>query len=373
MQRMLLEQSNRNKFVVLIDKYKRLINFAWNILSANYKNLKFPIKLNYAVTYRCNQQCLTCNIWQKKAGEELPLEEIKFFFQKNSRFNWIDLTGGEIFLRKDIHEILQTIVASCHNLYMLHFPTNGSCFREIIRAADYLINSPVPLTIVTISIDGNEEIHNRIRGRKDAFKLAAKTFLELKKRTSKKFKVYAGLTISKFNIQQFPEILRKMEEEIPGLTYDDIHINFAQASNHFYENSGDVLIKAHEKLDIFRKIAERTQRDAQGIIRYLESRYQSLAVEFLRKNKNPAICQALSCSLFMSPQGDLYPCISWDKRLGDIKNYQYSLDSFFKNRDVMMARRDLMQDKCPNCWTPCEAYQAIMAQSAPFSRWKGRK
>lgn len=354
-------------------KYKRLINFGWNVLSSNYRNLNFPIKLNYAVTYRCNQKCLTCNIWQKPPDEEMTLEEIRLFFQKNSKFNWIDLTGGEIFLRKDIQQILQAIVANCHNLYLLHFPTNGSCLREIIRAADYLIESPIPLVIISVSLDGNEEIHNRIRGRKDAFKTAVETFLELKKRANEKFNVYAGVTISKFNVRFFPELLRKMEGEIPGFTYNDIHINFAQVSKHFYQNNQDILIQANEQLDIFREIADKTRKQARGVIKYLESRYQSLAVEFLRKNKNPAICQALSSSLFMDPKGDLYPCISWDKRLGKIKSYQYSLSSFLKNSEVTTTRKNVVAGKCPNCWSPCEAYQAIMAQTAHFSRWKSKK
>ena len=76
------------------------------------------------------------------------------------------------------------------------------------------MSSPVPLIIATVSIDGDEETHNRIRGKENAFKFALETFLELKKRTNSKFKVYAGMTISRFNIKRFHEILRKMEEGI---------------------------------------------------------------------------------------------------------------------------------------------------------------
>lgn len=352
-----------------IEKYKRLANFGWKVLAANYKNLNFPIKLNYAVTYRCNQRCLTCNIWENAPDEEMSLKEIDAFFRKNPGFNWIDLTGGEIFLRKDIHEILRIIVSRCKNLYLLHFPTNGSCYKEVIRAIDFLMSSPVPLIIATVSIDGDEETHNYIRGKENAFKFALETFLELRKRTNSKFKVYAGMTISRFNIKRFHEILRKMEEGIPGLTYNDMHLNFAQASTHYYQNDADVLIDPAKQIEIFNELSVRTQSEGRGIIKYLESHYQSLAVEFLKEHKNPAVCQALSCSLFMDPGGQLYPCITWNKRLGKIKDYQYSLDTFLQDPKIMELRKDVIDGRCPNCWTPCEAYQSIMARTAPFSRW----
>lgn len=352
------------------EKYRRLINFAWHVFLANYKNLGFPFKLNYAVTYRCNQKCLTCNIWESPPEEEMTIENIEQFFQNNSKFSWIDLTGGEIFLRKDIREILSAIVLNCRNLYLLHFPTNGTCHNEVIRAVDYLIESPVPLIIVTVSIDGNEETQKHIRGRDNAFKLAVKTFLELKKRTSAKLNVFAGLTVSQFNVHLVPDIFNTMEEEIPGFKFDDIHVNFAQTSDHFYKNNGDLLVEPAKQIDTFRKIAEKSHKNGKGIVKYLESRYQGLLLEFLKKNKNPAICQALSCSIFMDPKGFIYPCITWDKNMGKINGPQYSLESFFKRPDVMEVRKDVIKGNCPNCWTPCEAYQTIMASTSPFSRWK---
>jgi len=352
-----------------MNKLRRLINFIWNVILSNFKNLNFPIKLNFVVTYKCNQKCLTCNIWKKTIDEEMCLEEIELFFQKNPGFNWIDLTGGEIFSRKDITKIIQTIINNCNNLYLLHFPTNGTYHREVCQAADYLINSPIPLTIVTVSIDGNSEMHNKVRGMDKAFELAVKTFQELKKKTSNNFKVFIGLTLSKYNVQDFDEIFEKMASEIPGLEYNDIHINLAHTSSHFYDNSEDVLMSPLDQSNIIKAITRKTQEQKIGIIKFLESRFQALAVKYSQNNKNPATCQSLSSSVFLDSKGFLYPCITWDKQLGNIKDYKYSLHDFFSAPEKTIERDKIVNGDCPNCWTPCEAYQSIMAQTLPFSRW----
>ena len=44
-----------------------------NIISSNFARLAFPYKLTFAVTYRCNYTCKTCNIWQKDTKMSLRL------------------------------------------------------------------------------------------------------------------------------------------------------------------------------------------------------------------------------------------------------------------------------------------------------------
>ena len=61
-----------------------------------------------------------------------------------------------------------------------------------------------------------------------------------------------------------------------------MHLNFAQASTHYYQNDADVLIDPTKQIEIFNELSDRTQSEGRGIIKYLESHYQSLAVEFLK-------------------------------------------------------------------------------------------
>ncbi|MBU0756356.1 MAG: 4Fe-4S cluster-binding domain-containing protein, partial [Planctomycetes bacterium] len=57
------------------------------------------------LTRQCPLQCKTCGIWKNNGSDPGPaLEEIASFFEKN-QFSWINLTGGEIFFRKDLPEL----------------------------------------------------------------------------------------------------------------------------------------------------------------------------------------------------------------------------------------------------------------------------
>ena len=96
-------------------------------------------------------------------------------------------------------------------------------------------------------------------------------------------------------------------------------------------------------------------------VSYLESRYMELAETFLRTGECPLACQALSVSCFMDPAGTIYPCNSYDAPIGNIKEYDYDLKSLLSSEKTAKLRGEIEKGKCPQCWTPCEAYQTIMA------------
>ena len=93
-------------------------HLAARTLKSNFKRLDFPYKLTYATTYWCNYRCQTCNIWKMKPKDEMKLEEIRTFFKKAQHFLWVDLTGGEVSIRKDFVDICEAVVAGCPNLLL---------------------------------------------------------------------------------------------------------------------------------------------------------------------------------------------------------------------------------------------------------------
>ena len=88
----------------------RTLNLAKNILLSNVKRLEHPFKLTFILTYKCLCRCRMCNIWKKQPGDEMTLEEVRTFFRKNNYFSWLNVSGGEIFMRKDIGELLKETV-----------------------------------------------------------------------------------------------------------------------------------------------------------------------------------------------------------------------------------------------------------------------
>jgi len=98
---------------------------------------------------------------------------------------------------------------------------------------------------------------------------------------------------------------------------------------------------------------------------FLEKRYQQLCRSYLLYGKTPVPCQALSASFFLDSNGDLYPCTIHGKRLGNIKDYGYALSKFWDSDLLKKTRAEIIEGRCPQCWTPCEAYQSILANLLP--------
>ena len=117
----------------------RVLGAAGTVARANFVRLPLPLKVNLCVTYACQYRCKTCNIWQRTPTGELTTDELLAFVDTNRGIRWLDVTGGEIFLRKDMLTIFDAIVNSWDRLVLLHFPTNGFLTDPIVAAADALV------------------------------------------------------------------------------------------------------------------------------------------------------------------------------------------------------------------------------------------
>jgi MoaA/NifB/PqqE/SkfB family radical SAM enzyme len=116
------------------------------------------------VTYRCNLKCEMCyerrQMEQLKVSpdkqQELSLEEIKHIIDQTPLWCLIIFTGGEPFCRRDILDILD--YATRHR--RCHIVTNGALITP--KIAQTLVE--MKLLSIGISIDGDEAIHDQLRG-----------------------------------------------------------------------------------------------------------------------------------------------------------------------------------------------------------------
>ena len=71
-----------------------------------------PFVITYSVTNSCNSRCKTCNLWKiysdnpNLKNDELKLDEIEKIFRSFGKIYFFNLSGGEPYLRKDLHEII---------------------------------------------------------------------------------------------------------------------------------------------------------------------------------------------------------------------------------------------------------------------------
>jgi radical SAM protein with 4Fe4S-binding SPASM domain len=338
---------------------KKYTFLAKNIFKANLGQLDQPYKLTFALTSKCNYRCQTCNIWQKPPQNELSPSEIERFFKKTPNFSWIDLTGGEVFLRRDFLEIVEIILATCPHLLLLHFPTNGYLTETIIAAVRKIAQWKPEKLILTISMDGDEEINDRIRGIAGGWRHQIETFKRLREVPG--VQTVLGMTVSALNTGQFAKAFQAAKNEYPPLTYDDFHVNIAHISPHYYGNDATDLVSGSEAA-----MAATIENYLQarsfplGPISFLEKQYLRRVGKYLQTKKTPIRCQALNSSCFLDPSGAVYPCTMYDHCLGNIREHDYDLLALWNSEAARQLQREIWEFNCPQCWTPCEAYQSIL-------------
>jgi SynChlorMet cassette radical SAM/SPASM protein ScmF len=162
-------------------------------------------------TERCNLRCQHCWLSPEfyssgftpvqRAEKELNVQEIESIVKQSLELGLmsVKLTGGEPFLRNDIHEIVELIKK--YKLY-LHIETNGT----IINRSDANFLKKLRVDRVSISLDSTEQsTYESLRGVMDSFERAVNSI---------KLLVNAGISVEiimslfKQNINDFPYVLR---------------------------------------------------------------------------------------------------------------------------------------------------------------------
>ena len=344
-------------------KSLKMMGLMATAIKNNLVELQKPYKLTFSMTYWCQSRCLTCNIWELKPKGELSLDEIKQFAAKNTYFKWIELTGGEPFLRQDIVEIVKAFHETSKDLFVLTMPTNSLCNQEmVIGKLEQILQLGIPKVSVTLSLDGYRELHDKIRGIPGNFDRVmsfGKRFKELQKKYPNLFFVF-GYTMSRFNQNEFVKTYEAVKKEIPEITYNNFHINLAQISEIYYSNTNLDIKSTREAAAVEIQTLVDNRKFEIGAIPVIENVFLKKLVQYAKTGEVPMKSKSLDASLFMDSFGNVYPSIMWGHKIGNIRESQYDLMPLWHNKEAEYVRGVIREGKEPKAWTACEAYQSIV-------------
>jgi MoaA/NifB/PqqE/SkfB family radical SAM enzyme len=352
---------------------KRWIGLASAMLKSNFARLAHPMKLTFILTYRCNTHCEMCNIWKRSSKGQMTADEVETFFSKNRGFRWINLSGGEIWLRDDLLDLIRSMFRHSPGLFLLDFPTTGQTPERIEGGVREILTLAPRRLLITVSLDGPPEVHDRIRNKSGAFDRCVETFERLRAiRPAGPMRAYFGTTLSRYNQGRLADTLAAVRERLPWVEPTDFHVNVAQESGHYYQNEGqgvregigDVL---HGEMESF--LGKKPL--PLSPVAYLESRYQRLLNRFRETGRSPLPCLALSSSVFIDPFWSVYPCSMFDEKIGNLRENGFDLGAVWRSRKAREVLRVVTEERCPHCWTPCEAYQTILGNMLPWRRIRG--
>ncbi|MGQ9464110.1 MAG: radical SAM protein [bacterium] len=156
-----------------------------------YRSLP-PETINIFPTFRCNLKCEMCFIKYAKVEDELEIKDWFHIIDSIKRFHpRIHISGGEPLVFKDIMKIIEYIK---HNDLLLNITTNGTLLGEYAEdLVKYKVNH------IDISIDGPEQIHDRLRGVKGTFARIIKGLEKISKLKKRYFPILKINSIINFN------------------------------------------------------------------------------------------------------------------------------------------------------------------------------
>ena len=323
---------------------------------------------NLAITYRCNSRCTTCNIWkiQDPQKDELTLGEIDSFFQENREFlkdvQSIQITGGEPYLREDLTEIIKKIHKALP-MCTYWIPTNSLLPREICDTTREMLDELDGRGLgVSVSIDGDSEMHNHIRGTPGGYDKAIETIQRLRelREAYPELEITVGMTVTPKTVTQINQVAQFAQDHKADFSFRPV--NF---SGIYYRNKSGKIVEGYDMRSSRKQVHKlitnlvRTRGILKSVTRIA---YMKGALEYMEKGRRTLRCTAASRSLFLDPYGNVYPCLFKEAKLGNIR--EQPLNEIWNSPAAKKTRMEINQLECPQCWVECEVYREL--KNAPL-------
>jgi MoaA/NifB/PqqE/SkfB family radical SAM enzyme len=179
-------------------------------------------------SYRCNARCVMCSAWakQKEYGELTPQDVRRIFSDKilKKSVRVVNITGGEPTLRDDLPQLIQALTDTCVNLERIDISTNGidteGAVDRIEQILAFLMQTRVRLS-ASVSIDGVDGVHEKVRRVRGAFEKSNQTIDELKElmRLYPSFSLGLNFTVNRINSTDMEKVLIYSAQKALGLNF----------------------------------------------------------------------------------------------------------------------------------------------------------
>lgn len=310
-----------------------------------------PLWIYISLSHKCTYSCQMCGVVKILKEHELPLETVKNTLDEIAGWksdSVILFTGGEVFLRKDIFELVDYSVKKG---LITEAVSNGSLIDAGL--AEKIIGSG--LNNIAVSLDGAKEFtHDGIR-EKGAFKKALNALENLVKAKNKAGKgpqISVWTTIMKENINELFDIIELVKNiGVECLVYHPVIVGQDDMQN--TSPSAPYWIK-EDNLDILRGQIDKitAYKQEHGFVAFLHDPY--LWIDYF---KGALTKKHWKCNPFVflniGPDGEARSC---GPSFGNIK--EMSLEKCLNTREAFEARRQMKM--CPKpclqtCWSHPES------------------
>jgi MoaA/NifB/PqqE/SkfB family radical SAM enzyme len=279
-----------------------------------------------------------CNIWQIENPAELPIPALR---NLSPALRYLNLSGGEPFLRDDIAEIVRVINETAPKAQII-ISSNGFATETIIKRMEE-IRAIDPRVGIRISLDGIGEMHAEVRGIPGAFDMVMKTVAELKRIgvTNLGF----SFTIMDKNVHQLKEVYdlsQKMGIELALAVVQNSDIYFQKA-----DNKVTYIDELKKSLDYVIDSELRTWSPKH----WGRAFYDYGLLLYATEEKRLLPSGAGFDSLFIDPSGYVYPSNLINLNMGNICVRE--LDEIWQGQEAEAVREKIKNENITESWIIC--------------------
>lgn len=335
------------------------------------KRRALPIYLIFGVTNVCNARCMSCFAWRQTDSprEDLSLEEIeRTVASMRHHILTLVLTGGEVFLRKDLVDIIR-LFNKYTEMEFLTIPTNGICYDDIFEAIKEILDVFPNNLVINLSLDGLGEMHDRLRGVPGNFRRVEQLYglLEPLKRGNPRLSVGVNTVLNSINQEHYREIFEYVRRNWKSI---DQH-NFEVMRGDYRDRSidpPDAAFLWKETSNIQRLTSQYSYHKTGVYQKFLQAakvHYHNVVLDHIAERR-ALPCFAGSLAGVINYRGMVYPCELY-KEIGDIREYDYDFRRLWFSKEADKIRNEINKTKC-TCTHSCFQFVNILFNPWEYTR-----
>lgn len=325
-----------------------------------------PLHLVFFVTNRCDFSCEHCFViaageLNDRSRRLLTLDEIERVARSLPDLLALSLTGGEPFLRDDYADIVRLFVRHTR-LKTLSTISNGIDADRILPQVEPLLAETDLSLFLSVSIDGDQQTHDRVRRKKNAF---ART-LESMRRMSRlreahpRFSLGVNSTYLGTNFNDLMALYDVLEEVRP----DYVTLNLLRGIAWTDRQSG-------LSMDEYRRLSRRKEQIARpaGSRRTLVQRaltakdrvMTDLLACTYAENRSVSPCYGGQLLGVLKDNGDVFPCEQLSRPMGNVRDHGGDFMAVWQSPAACDERQFIRDRKC-FC-----TYECVMSANILFN------
>jgi len=295
-----------------------------------------PLRMDLAVTFRCQNNCVHCYAGGPHETSELSTAEWKQVIDRLQQVGVFILTftGGEPTLREDLPELL--LYAQNRGM-VTGLVTNGRRLKD----KDYVgVLERSGLDFVQVTLESHEaKVHDLMTAAKGSWK---ETVAGIKNAVSSKIYVTTNTTLSKYNASGFLETV----DFLKGLGVAAFGCNSLIYSGKATGVSEEFVLPVETLSELLPRVRDKASQLGLKFLWYTPTQY--CRFDPVKLGLGVKSCTAAMINMCVGPDGEVYPCQSYFESLGNILKVGWG-GIWNHPLAVRIRRREYVESKCKGC------------------------